>query len=95
MELALAEPAKGGRPRGPGRKPTIPGYHSEAEQAERLGISVPQLRRWRRAGIGPRHVYCGRYALYPHGEDEKYLAGQLAAADRKPAVRGRGRPRTA
>lgn len=86
---------KVGRPRGPSRKPTLPGYFSEEEQAARLGISVPQLRRWRRAGKGPRPVQIGRRNLYAHKSEARWLAEQLAAAEQKQLVRGRGRPRAA
>jgi hypothetical protein len=95
MDLFVAEASKVGRPRGKSRKPTLPGFYSEEEQAERLGISVVQLRRWRRASVGPKSVRCGRRELYPHGGDEKWLAEKLASAETKPALRGRGRPRTA
>jgi hypothetical protein len=93
MDVVVAK-QKVGRPRGPSRKPTLPGYFSEVEQAARLGISVSQLRRWRRAGRGPRPVSIGRHNLYTHESEAKWLAEQLAAAEQKP-VRGRGRPRAA
>jgi hypothetical protein len=93
MKFGPSEAKKAGRPRGASRKPKLPGYYSEEEQAARLGITVVQLRRWRRAGIGPNSVRCGRHELYPHGEDEKWLTEKLADAQRK--VRGRGRPRAA
>lgn len=88
MDLGFAESKKPGRPRGASRKPALPRYYSEEEQAQRLGISVVQLRRWRRAGIGPQSVRCGRHELYPYGEDEKWLTEKLADAQRKPTVRG-------
>jgi len=95
MDLGFAESKKAGRPRGASSRPSIPGYYSEEEQAKRLGISVVQLRRWRRAAIGPKSVRCGRHELYPHGGDEKWLTEKLAEAQRKATVRGRGRPRLA
>ena len=93
MDVGFAESKKPGRPRGASRRPTLPGYHSEEEQAARLGISVVQLRRWRRGGIGPKSVRCGRRELYPHGEDQKWLTEKLADAQHKSTLRGRGRPR--
>jgi hypothetical protein len=88
MNSGFVESKNPRRPRGVTRKPTLPGYHSEEEQAERLG-----MRRWR-AGTGPKSVRCGRQ-LYPHGGDEKWLNEKLANAQRNPTERGPGRPRVA
>jgi hypothetical protein len=93
MELAITEPRKAGRPRGPSRQPAMPGYFTEAEQAARLGISVDRLRGWRREGKGPKSVPVGRSHLYAHGADEQWLAAQQEVAEQRRSPRGRGRPR--
>jgi hypothetical protein len=76
--------------------PNLPGYYSEREQAARLGLALSSLRRWRRLKFGPTSVRIGRRVLYPHGADEKWLAAQQAATERKPNGSGgrrRGRVR--
>jgi hypothetical protein len=82
---------KGRKPGSKNNRPSIPGYRSEEEQAARLGISIYTLRRWRRAGIGPRPIRLGRNDLYPENEEARFLDEKQAAAEHKP--RGRGRPR--
>jgi helix-turn-helix protein len=63
------------------RTPNIPGYFSEREEAERLGIGLVTLRHWRRAGHGPSFIRIGRRYLYPHDADEKWIAEQRAGID--------------
>jgi hypothetical protein len=67
----------------PMKKPTLPGYFSEEEEAARLGIGLACLRRWRRDGMGPLAVKVGRHVVYPHDSDQKWVAEQQAAAERK------------
>jgi predicted site-specific integrase-resolvase len=80
----------------PMKKPQLPGYHSEQEEADRLGIGLATLRRWRRIGLGPKAVRCGRRYLYSHDADAKWIAEQQAAAERTERKRtGRHGDRTA
>ena len=51
----------------------IPGYRTEAEQAERLGKTTRTLASWRKQGIGPRWVKAGSSVLYPENSDVEWL----------------------
>jgi hypothetical protein len=72
------------------RTPQLPGYYSEQEQAERLGLVISSLRRWRRLGIGPASVRIGRRTVYKYGGDEKWLAEQQAKAECEQSQSGKG-----
>lgn len=91
MELSDIEAPKKGRPPGSSRRPSLPGFRSECEQAERYGITVVTLRRWNREGKGARPIKVGRQNMYRVGDDERLLAQQLDVQASEP--RGRGRPR--
>ena len=75
-------------------------YLSPEETAERLGVPVDTLRRWRSVGKTPpqwiRHL--NGTVAYPVSELEAYKAERLAegnaeAADRQPGP-GKGKPRS-
>ncbi len=42
----------------------IPGYKTELQTAEELGLRVRTLRQWRRLGEGPAYAKFGRQILY-------------------------------
>jgi hypothetical protein len=51
----------------------IPGYRTEAEQAERLGVTTRTLAGWRAQRKGPRWVKLGQRVLYPDDADIEWL----------------------
>jgi hypothetical protein len=51
----------------------VPGYRTEAKQAERLGKTPRTLAAWRKRGIGPRWVRNGKTILYPEDGDIVWL----------------------
>jgi hypothetical protein len=71
----------------------IPGFITDQQQADRLGVTVSTLRRWRRKGYGPKSVKIGRKDYYPETADAEFAAAQLAEAEAAAEPRGRGRPR--
>ena len=48
----------------------------EKELANRLGISVHALRRWRFEGRGPRYIHIGRLVRYRPADVEAWLDAQ-------------------
>jgi DNA-binding transcriptional MerR regulator len=75
------------------KKPVLPGYFDEAEEAELLGVSLSTLRRWKRRKIGPVPITVGRSTLYSIDENERWLAEQQAKAlDLSPAPVRQYRP---
>jgi hypothetical protein len=59
---------------------SVAGYISEREQAEKHGITLTTLRRWRRRNYGPKGVQVGRKFLYRDDASERWLEEQEAAA---------------
>ncbi len=47
---------------------------TDAQLAERYGLSPLTLRNWRSLGIGPRAIKVGRRALYPDSEVSRFEA---------------------
>ena len=48
--------------------------HTEKSAADYLGVTPSCLRRWRRLGIGPSWVRCGRLVRYRQSALETYIA---------------------
>jgi hypothetical protein len=70
----------------------IPGYITERQFADQLGLSIATIRRWRRQGYGPAWVKIGRRD-YTRENGAREFADELlgrAQAQREPR---RGRPR--
>jgi hypothetical protein len=61
----------------------LPGYISEEQQAERLGVTVRTLRSWRQQGIGPDWVKGGKIVRYPEGADERWLQSNITQPARE------------
>lgn len=59
---------------------------TEAQLAERLGLSRPTLRRWRRAGGGPTWLRLGARVLYPVAGLDAWLASRERAPAETPAL---------
>ena len=52
--------------------------HMSPEQlAQRLGVSMRSIERWRSTGEGPRYLRAGRRILYPVVEVERWEAARL------------------
>lgn len=51
----------------------IPGYRTDAEQAQRINRTTRTLASWRKRGIGPRWVKLGKTVLYPEDGDIDWL----------------------
>jgi len=72
----------------PRKRAHIPGYTSEFETAEELGISIRLLRKWRQLRIGPPYIEVGRQfhysdesrATWLKGREVQPIRGQVAAA---------------
>jgi predicted DNA-binding transcriptional regulator AlpA len=47
---------------------------TEREAAQRLGFSLPTLRRWRYAKTGPTHITVGRSIRYLPADLDRFLA---------------------
>jgi hypothetical protein len=52
----------------------VVGLYTEEQQAERLGIEVRTLRRWRAKGYGPTPTYIGRFPYYTPENEAKFIA---------------------
>jgi predicted site-specific integrase-resolvase len=65
------------------------GLRSEAEQAERLGVTTRTLRRWRRAGYGPAVVRVGRFIYYSPEAERAWLASREQSVELPPPRRRR------
>jgi len=50
-------------------KPNLPGYRTEAEKANQLGVTVRTLRKWRQRRIGPPFAKYGKTVVYPDDDD--------------------------
>jgi predicted DNA-binding transcriptional regulator AlpA len=48
--------------------------YNQGEVAERLGISIRSLERWRCTGEGPRYIKLGRQVRYTCDDLEAWLA---------------------
>jgi hypothetical protein len=68
------------------RSANIPGYKTELETAEELGLGVRTLRKWRTQGIGPSFLKIGRVPYYT----DKTVAAWLKSREVQP-VRSTGR----
>jgi hypothetical protein len=75
--------------------PAIPGYLTEAQFAEQVGVTVRTLRRWHAEKRGPARKVLGRRPLYPADAAVKYLDGMGNGAQERvlssPRWRRRGR----
>jgi hypothetical protein len=56
------------------------GYIAEKDQAEKHGISLATLRRWRDRKYGPAPIRVGRRYFYREDASERWLAEQESAA---------------
>jgi hypothetical protein len=68
----------------------IDGYIPESAQAEKHGVSLATLRRWRKQNYGPTAVQIGRKFFYRDYATEEWFKQQESAAS-EPARRGRRR----
>lgn len=61
---------------------------NEREAAERLGLAVATLRRWRWAGRGPAHLKIGSAVRYDPAELNRFLstARRTSTSDRPEAA---------
>jgi predicted site-specific integrase-resolvase len=50
---------------------------SEAESAERLGVSISTLRRWRKRGIGPKYFQLGGILRYRVADLDEFVTRNL------------------
>ncbi len=50
---------------------------TEAETAQRLGVSAATLRNWRRQEVGPVYRRFGRTVRYLESDLEKYIAANV------------------
>ena len=57
------------------------GLGSEAEQAERLGVTTRTLRRWRLAGYGPAVTRIGRFHYYTPEAERVWLASREVSVE--------------
>jgi hypothetical protein len=57
----------------------LPGYRTEPEQAERLGLTPRTLQAWRLSGWGLRHVKYGNTILYPEAAEAEFLKSKEIA----------------
>lgn len=48
------------------------------EAAQYLRKSVPTMERWAKLGIGPKHIMCGRLALYSLANLRAFASGEAA-----------------
>ncbi len=55
-----------------------------SELAERLGVSLPTLQRWRYEGSGPPFVKVGRKVRYAAADIDAWLAGQRKTSTSAP-----------
>ena len=76
----------------PMKKPQLSGYYTEQEEADRLGLGLVTLGRWRRQGLGPKATKVGRRVIYAHDAEAKWLAEQ---GEQRRTPPKRGRPRSA
>jgi hypothetical protein len=67
----------------------IEDLRTEAEQAERLGITVKTLRRWRDAHYGPAFTKLGRSYYYTPMAEAAFLASQERPVEPQPSRRRR------
>ena len=51
---------------------------TEAEVAQRLSVSAPTLRSWRRRGVGPVFRRFGRAVRYMEHDVDRFVEGQVA-----------------
>jgi hypothetical protein len=72
----------------------IPGFISEQEFADQLGLALATIRRWRRTGYGPKFVKIGRRDFCKENAATEFAAEQLAKAEAAAEPRRRGRPRS-
>ena len=54
---------------------------TESGTAERLGISISGLRKWRRDGSGPRYIRLGRLIRYLGTDVQEWLRAHTVTAD--------------
>lgn len=50
---------------------------TEAESAERLGVSISTLRRWRKRGIGPKYFHLGGILRYRVADLDEFVTRNL------------------
>jgi hypothetical protein len=58
------------------RSANIPGYKTELQTAEELGLGVRTLRQYRHVGKGPAYAKFGRQILYRADAIASWLRGQ-------------------
>ena len=61
----------------------VAGLRSETEQAERLGISLRTLRRWRDIKYGPTPTQIGRFFYYSDDAERAFIASCEKPLDRR------------
>jgi hypothetical protein len=84
-----------GRPKGSkNTAPAVQGFHSNTAEAEERGITVLQLQRQAREGIGPLPIKVGHHTYYRDGGFAAYLEA-LYRQRNEPQVVRRGRPAAA
>ena len=54
----------------------IPGYSSEADTADELGVTIRTLRKWRQRQVGPAWAKVGRQIIYGNESRAAWLKGQ-------------------
>ena len=68
----------------------LPGFRTELEQAERLGLTPRTLQNWRLSGKGLRYVKYGNTILYPEEAEAEFLKSREIAPVRSRSGACRG-----
>jgi hypothetical protein len=71
----------------------IPGWITEQQYADQIGVSLATVRRWRRQHYGPTFVKIGRRDYCRENAAAEFAADQLKKAESAAEPRPRGRPR--
>ncbi|WP_083459229.1 helix-turn-helix domain-containing protein [Jiangella muralis] len=59
------------------RRPNLGRLLTTEETARRLRVDPSTVRRWRRDGVGPRHLKMGSVYRYPANELEAWIAASM------------------
>jgi hypothetical protein len=71
----------------------VPGFITEQQLADRLGLRLATIRRWKRRGYGPKFVKIGRKDYCKANAVEEFALAELAKAEAAALPHPRGRPR--